>query len=292
MSKLTAGARNALPNSAFAGPDRSYPIENASHARNALARASQHAPASLKAKIKAKVKKKFPDIHVEGQKRDRMGQPIVFSRTLAASNATAIAASQSPGTAVVTLNGSLATGGVATLDTQRRAVLVSGGNDSSINFTVFGTNDAGFPIQDTITGGNATASVTNLDFKTITSITHSGTVASTLTVGTGNTGSSLWQIINWNATPSNVGVLVEARSGTANFTIQYTFDDPNILPGTGGLNAAGLAYPLGLNLATITNQTATIDASFVTPFVAFRLLTNSGTGTLVCRALQAGLASP
>jgi hypothetical protein len=67
MAKLTAKKRNALPSSVFAGPDRSYPIEDASHARNALARASQHASPELQAKIKAKVRRKFPNIHVEGE---------------------------------------------------------------------------------------------------------------------------------------------------------------------------------------------------------------------------------
>ena len=41
MAKLTTKARKALPTSKFAGPDRSYPVEDASHARNAKARASQ-----------------------------------------------------------------------------------------------------------------------------------------------------------------------------------------------------------------------------------------------------------
>lgn len=41
MAKLTAAKRNALPKSDFAGPDRSFPIPDASHARNAKARASQ-----------------------------------------------------------------------------------------------------------------------------------------------------------------------------------------------------------------------------------------------------------
>lgn len=41
MSKLTSKARNALPTSAFAGPGRSWPIEDAPHARNAKARASE-----------------------------------------------------------------------------------------------------------------------------------------------------------------------------------------------------------------------------------------------------------
>lgn len=64
MAKLTAAARKAIPTSKFAGPDRSYPIEDASHARNALARVSQHGSPELKATVRAKVKRKFPGIAV------------------------------------------------------------------------------------------------------------------------------------------------------------------------------------------------------------------------------------
>jgi len=67
MAKLKAKTRNALPNSAFAGPDRSYPIQDENHGRNALARASQHASPELKAKIRAKVKRRYPNIKVEGE---------------------------------------------------------------------------------------------------------------------------------------------------------------------------------------------------------------------------------
>lgn len=62
MAKLTAAKRNALPDSAFAGPDRSYPIQDASHARNALARVSQHGSPALKAKVRAKVHKRYKRI--------------------------------------------------------------------------------------------------------------------------------------------------------------------------------------------------------------------------------------
>jgi hypothetical protein len=41
MAVLTAKKRNALPDSAFAGPDRSYPVHDAAHAANAKARARQ-----------------------------------------------------------------------------------------------------------------------------------------------------------------------------------------------------------------------------------------------------------
>ena len=62
MAKLTAGKRNALPGKAFAGPDRSYPVNDMSPARNALSRVSQFGTAELKARVRAKVHKKFPTI--------------------------------------------------------------------------------------------------------------------------------------------------------------------------------------------------------------------------------------
>lgn len=40
MSRLTEEERNALPDDAFALPGRRYPIPDAAHARDALARAS------------------------------------------------------------------------------------------------------------------------------------------------------------------------------------------------------------------------------------------------------------
>ena len=54
MAKLTAKARNALPAKAFAGPNRSYPVQDRGHAIAAKARAAEFASPSLKAKIDAK----------------------------------------------------------------------------------------------------------------------------------------------------------------------------------------------------------------------------------------------
>ena len=221
-----------------------------------------------------------------------MGLPNVFTQVLAAAVANNVSASQSPAAGAILINGSAATGGVATLDTQRRVIITSGGNDTGITFTVNGTNGAGFAISDTFAGASGAAAQSNLDFKTVTSVTHTGSVAGTITIGTNTVGSSLWNITNWNADPENIGFVVELRSGTATFSVQYTFDDPNILPGSGGLNAAGLAFPLALNHPVVTNSTATIDSTFSTPVLAYRLLTNSGTGTLVFRGFQVGLGTP
>lgn len=59
MAKLTTARRNALPDSAFAGADRSFPVFDRAHAANAKARATQAVKAgrmssSTAARIKAK----------------------------------------------------------------------------------------------------------------------------------------------------------------------------------------------------------------------------------------------
>lgn len=69
MAKLTTKQRNKLPPSAFADPeDRAYPVPDASHARNALARVSQFGDSEDKAQVKAKVAKKFPGINIMAAK--------------------------------------------------------------------------------------------------------------------------------------------------------------------------------------------------------------------------------
>jgi hypothetical protein len=62
MAKLTTKARKALPKSTFAGPGRSYPVNDKSHAANAKARATQmfnkgKLSGSARAKIDAKANK-------------------------------------------------------------------------------------------------------------------------------------------------------------------------------------------------------------------------------------------
>jgi hypothetical protein len=76
MAVLSSKKRQSLPSKSFALPGKgegpkgkgagSYPIPDESHARNALARVSQHGSPAEKATVRAKVAAKFPGISVSG----------------------------------------------------------------------------------------------------------------------------------------------------------------------------------------------------------------------------------
>jgi hypothetical protein len=61
--RISYKERKELPTSEFAEPkNRKYPIPDASHARNALARVSQFGSSEEKKKIRTAVHRKYPDI--------------------------------------------------------------------------------------------------------------------------------------------------------------------------------------------------------------------------------------
>jgi len=77
MSKLTAKKRNRLPAKDFAGPDRSFPIEDKAHARAALSRAA-HKGGKVESEVRSAVHRKFPSI---GESRGEKAKRVVRRRT-------------------------------------------------------------------------------------------------------------------------------------------------------------------------------------------------------------------
>ena len=59
MAKLTTKARKAIPGGEFALPGRRYPIEDRSHAANALSRVSQFGSSEEKARVRSAVRSKY-----------------------------------------------------------------------------------------------------------------------------------------------------------------------------------------------------------------------------------------
>lgn len=63
MAKLTSSERKGMPLGQFAIPGkRAYPINDKSHARNALARVAQHGTPAQKSQVRAAVHRKYPGI--------------------------------------------------------------------------------------------------------------------------------------------------------------------------------------------------------------------------------------
>jgi Family of unknown function (DUF6582) len=63
MAKLTSGGRKRMASSSFAIPSKKkYPINDLSHAKNALARVSAHGTPAEKAQVRRAVTKKYPSL--------------------------------------------------------------------------------------------------------------------------------------------------------------------------------------------------------------------------------------
>lgn len=150
---------------------------------------------------------------------------LAINQVPSAISAVNIAASQSPGAGAITLVSSSGAGitvstsitradtgaavtGLLAIDTAMSGVgfgqdatinmwdptkaisrsvrITSGGNDTGITFTVSGYDLYGYPVTETITGANATVALGVKAFKYISGVTHTGTVAGTVTIGTGD----------------------------------------------------------------------------------------------------------
>ena len=212
-----------------------------------------------------------------------MAVPIVFTKSLAAASSTAIAASQA-GSAGVALT---LTANPVVIDTAtaansaigRQVTISYTGTDTS--FKIVGTNSTGNPITDTAVGSSGTA-VSNMNFVTVSSITPVGGGLTGVTAGTNGVGASPWIMANWHVAMINIGFAVELVSGAVNYTVQYTYDDPNNLLG-------GAAFPLAFSDPVVAGASANADGSYTNPIAALRVLINSGTGEIRMRVLQSGI---
>jgi hypothetical protein len=215
---------------------------------------------------------------------------MVISKSLIAAVADNIAQSQALAAAGnLTLNGTTVVGGVATLDTQRRIGITSGGNDTGITFTVYGTMQGGTAISETVTGASGGVATTTRDFLTLTRVAASGAVATTVEVGTTDVGATPWLLLDAWQTPFEVGIAVVV-SGTVNFTVQETSDLP--MPGLQIYNAGfnqTVPIPTPFDISALASKAANTEGSISdVPRNAIRLVVNSGTGTATMTAIQAG----
>lgn len=205
-----------------------------------------------------------------------MTLPFQTLKQLAAADADIIAGSQTPaGAGNLTLTAS-----PVELDTPRRVLITTTGDETGITFTITGTNHTGNPLEETVTGVNNTTVATTQDFATVSQIAVSGAAAAAVTVGTNGVGSSPWFALDRFPEQFNVGYGCVV-SGTINYTVEYTFDNPNA-PWTG-------TFPTVFASATSAktdNQAGVI----TTPCRAMRVTVNSGAGSVAMIAIQSGIS--
>jgi hypothetical protein len=150
---------------------------------------------------------------------------------LAAPSANNIATSQTPGAAG---NLTLTAGAIAgtTPDTPRRVLFTPAGAEgtNSTVWTVYGTDWNNNPVSETVNGVNNPATVyTVYDYKTVTRIAVNKAQVGAVTVGTNQIASSRPIFLDTFA-PAPTAIQVSV-SGTVNYTVQQSLDDPNTLTG-------------------------------------------------------------
>jgi len=96
------------------------------------------------------------------------------------------------------------------------------------------------------------------------------------TVSKTGTGSSAALVMNTNISPFNVGFGVIV-TGTVNYTVQHTFDDPAV------------GFTTWFSHPTIAGQATSQDGNYAFPVTGIKVLVNSGGGTATLKLVQAGI---
>jgi len=97
-----------------------------------------------------------------------------------------------------------------------------------------------------------------------------------VTVSKTGTGSSSTVVMNTNISPFNVGFGVIV-TGTVDYTVQHTFDDPAV------------GFTTWFPHPTIAAQATNKDGNYAFPVTGIRITVNSGGGTVTFKLIQAGI---
>jgi hypothetical protein len=204
-------------------------------------------------------------------------RPISFTRSQPAADADSVAAVQLlNASGAITLNGSLAAGGVATL-TVPAYLTVFSEKSATVNFIVTGTRPGGGEQIETL-AVTASGTVTgSLAFATVTNVLASAPTSATISVGNAVTGYTDWIPLDIY-TPNQVTTISAKTSGTVNYSVQYTNEDPF----DRSIQQLAVAHPNASLTAASGDET-----QFTTTLMrAVRLRINSGSGSVRFTVVQ------
>jgi len=188
-------------------------------------------------------------------------RPISFTRSQPAASGTSVAAAQLlNASGVITLNGALVSGGVATL-TVPAVLTVFSEKSATVNFVVTGTAPNGASQTETL-AVTASGTVTgSLSFATVTSVAASAPT-SPLDI----------------YTPNQVTNISNKVSGTVNYSVEYTNEDPFDT----SIQQLAVPHPN----ASLTAATGDETQFTTTLMRAVRLKINSGNGSVRFTCVQ------
>jgi hypothetical protein len=169
------------------------------------------------------------------------------------------------------------------MDTPRRVLITT---SATISFTISGTDWAGSSISETVTNsGSSVASV--LSYATVTSITNSATASgNSIIVGTNGLADSPWvRADEWALGPTSVQCTV---SGTVNYTVYFSNDDPN--SPTNPVNPNAMTWVAASS--PLATATATQQGTLTAPYLWTKTTLNSQTnpGYVTTTFVQVGVA--
>lgn len=195
-----------------------------------------------------------------------------------------IAQSQTPGAAGnLTLNGAAVTNGVAVLDKPRRVLFTPAGNEAANGtvWTIYGTDWNGNTVSETVNGvNNPSTAQSAYDYATVTRIAVNKAQAGAVTVGTNGVASSRPIFLDLFA-PAPTALQIDV-TGTVNYTVQQSLDDPNTIAG-GYPACTWVNHPD----AALVNATGSVQGNYAYLPTMIRVLLNSGSGSAKITANQA-----
>lgn len=156
-----------------------------------------------------------------------------------------------------------------TLTPPRYITFTSLGNLSGVNFTITGTAPNGASQTETIAGPNANTVTSTMTFATITSIAADAAVGTDVEAGYTQSGYSAWWPLDIY-TPNQVTSISVNVSGTINYSVEYTNEDP--------FDNSIIQLPKAHPNAALTNGTADQTEFTTTLMRAVRFKVNSGDG--------------
>jgi len=209
---------------------------------------------------------------------------------LAAGSATAIRTASSAPAGAIVLNGTLANaaGTVATMDNARRILFTFAADETGHSFVITGTLAGGGAATETVAGTTAGTVLSVLSYKTA-SFTISATSTGNVSLGTTSTNGAESNWIQFDGYAKGGVAAQISVSGTVNYTLQQTLDDPNRTDGY-GRPVTSMTSVVWVNSAdsNVVAATGTQQTNYAFPPRWVKILLNSGTGTVSGSFLQGG----